>query len=143
MELISFAIFIVLQLIALVHFGWAFGMAWPAKHREALPMMVVGLPEGTPMPAPAVTVLVAIAISSLGMVALWGAGVANIGAFEGVKGWALICVAAIFGMRGVMTYLPFGPLKAAVQPFRSLDLRFFGPLCLMLATGYLAVFLSL
>ena len=66
MELISFVIFTVLQLIALVHFGWAFGMAWPAKHREALPMMVVGLPEGTPMPSVAVTVVVAIAISGLG-----------------------------------------------------------------------------
>ncbi|MBL1436604.1 MAG: DUF3995 domain-containing protein [Rhodobacteraceae bacterium] len=143
MELISFAIFVVLQLVSLVHFGWAFGMAWPAKHRAALPMMVVGLPEGSPMPSVAVTVLVAIAISGLGLVALWGAGMVNIFAFEGLKGWVLICVAAIFGIRGVMTYLPFGPLKAAVQPFRSLDLRYFGPLCLMLATGYFVIFLSL
>jgi len=143
MELISFSIFTVLQLVALVHLGWAFGMAWPAKQRALLPMMVVGVPEGTPMPSAAPTVVVAIAISGLGVVALWGVGVVNMLAFEGVKGWALIGVAAIFGIRGVMTYLPFGPLKATVEPFRTLDLRYFAPLCLMLAAGYLAIFLSL
>ncbi|NOR63947.1 MAG: DUF3995 domain-containing protein [Rhodobacteraceae bacterium] len=118
-------------------------MAWPAKQRVLLVPMVVGLPEGTPMPPAALTVVVAIAISSLGVVALWGAGGIALPVFEGLKGWALISVAAIFAIRGVMTYLPFGPLKATVEPFRTLDFRYFAPLCLLLAAGYLTIFLSL
>lgn len=143
MELISFAVFAVLQLVSLMHLGWAFGMAWPAKQRAALPAMVVGLPEGTPMPSPILTVVVAVAISCSGWVALWGAGVIGLPAIEGMQGWALLGTAAVFGLRGVATYLPFGPLRASVEPFRTLDLHYFAPLCLLLGTGFLVIFLSL
>jgi len=143
MELISFAIFSVLLVVSLVHLGWAFGMAWPAKQREMLVPAVVGLPKGTPMPPAALTVLVAFAILGLGVVALWGAGLFALPAFAGLKGWALLGVAAIFGLRGVATYLPFGPFKVSVEPFRTLNWRYFSPLCLLLSAGYMTIFLSL
>ena len=143
MELISWIIFLVLGLIALVHFGWAFGMAWPAKQRELLVETVVGLPRGAPMPSAALTVIVAIAIMVLGVIALWGAGVISVPVNTNGKSWVLLGAAAIFGLRGTASYLPFGPLQASVDPFRTLDLRYFAPLCLLLASGYIAIFLSL
>ncbi len=106
-------------------------------------MMVVGTPKETPMPSPMLTVVVAVAISGLGVPALWGAGVVFPQSYQGFKGWAMLGEAAIFGLRGMATYLPFGPLQASVEPFRTLDRRYFAPLCLLLSTGFLAIFAAL
>lgn len=143
MDLISISLFTVLQLIALVHFGWAFGMAWPAKQRAALGAMVVGSPPSTPMPSTALTIAAASAISGLGFTALWGAGYFTLPIIEAFKGWALCLVAAVFLLRGIATYLPFGPLQAAVEPFRTLDRRYFAPLCLLLSAGFVALLIPL
>ncbi len=142
MALISYIIFAVLLLVSLVHLGWAFGIAWPAKTREMLVPTVVGLPKGTPMPSALLTVTVAFAILALGVVALWGAGGVALPIFAELKGWALLGGAAIFGVRGVATYLPFGALRASAEPFRTLDRRYFAPLCLLLSAGYIVIFLS-
>jgi len=143
MELISYSIFAVLSAISVMHIGWALGMAWPAKSCADLPAMVVGIPKGSPMPPAAATLVVAAGIFGLGMAALWGAGVFSLGALNSYCGWVLLAIAAIFALRGVATYLPFGPLQASVEPFRTLDRRYFAPLCLLLASGYLLIFSSL
>jgi len=143
MELISYTIFTVLSVVFVVHIGWAFGMAWPAKSRADLPAIVAGVPKGSPMPPAVLTLVVAVGIFGLGIAALWGAGVFSLGALNSYRGWVLLAIAAIFVLRGVATYLPFGPLQASVQPFRTLDLRYFAPLCLLLASGYLLIFSSL
>ena len=49
--------------------------------------------------------------------------------------WALVVV---FAGRGFATYLPT-PLAQAVEPFRTLDRRFYAPLCLSLGIGYLLI----
>ncbi len=139
--MISYGIFAVLASVSALHIGWAFGMAWPAKTRAELSIMVVGTPESSPMPPVWLTLAVAAAILALGVAALWGAGlVAGLAAY---RPWAMLAIAAVFALRGVVTYLPFGPLQASVQPFRRLDRRYFAPLCLLLAVGYLALYLAL
>lgn len=143
MTLVAIAMFLVLQAVALVHVGWALGMRWPAKSRAALSATVIGVPEGTPMPPAWLTLGVAVGISLLGCVALWGGGVVSISVISGYRSWGLIGVAMIFGVRGIFTYLPFGALQASVEPFRSLDRRYFAPLCLALALGYLVIFTGL
>ena len=143
MELISYAIFGILLAVSLVHIGWAFGMVWPAKTRADLVATVAGAPKGSPMPPAWLTLAVAVGIFVLGLMALWGAGVVSFGVPDGYKGLVLLGVAAVFGLRAALTYMPFGPLQAAVEPFRTLDLHYFAPLCLLLAAGYLAIYLSL
>ena len=143
MELISYAIFSILLAVSIVHIGWAFGMVWPAKTRADLVATVAGAPKGSPMPPAWLTLVVAIAIFGLGLMALWGAGVVSFVALDGYKGLVLLSIVAIFGLRGALTYMPFGPLQASVEPFRTLDLRYFAPLCLLLAAGYLTIFLGL
>ncbi len=142
MTLVAYGIFVVLAAVSALHIGWAFGMAWPAKTRTDLPAMVVGIPEGSPMPPAWLTLAVAIAILALGAAALWGAGVVFAAAFGAYRPWAMLAIAAVFALRGVATYLPFGPLQASVQPFRRLDRRYFAPLCLLLAAGYVALYLA-
>ena len=143
MPLIAITLFTTLMVVAIVHIGWAFGMSWPAKTRAELPAMVVGIPAGSPMPPAALTSAVGLAIFGLGAAALWGAGLISLWRADTYRTWVLAAIAAIFALRGIMTYLPFGPLQASVEPFRSLDRRYFAPLCLLLAAGYFAIFLSL
>ncbi len=143
MGLISFAIFIVLLLVSLLHLSWAFGLAWPAKTRVDLGAMVVGTPKGVPMPSSGLTVLVAIFIFGLGLAALWGANMFSLGRIDGLKIWVLPAIITVFSVRGATSYLPFGPLQSSAEPFRSLDRHYFAPLCLLLAAGYLTIFLSL
>ncbi len=140
MTLIPYCIFVVLAAVSALHVGWAFGMAWPAKTRAGLPAMVVGTPEGSSMPPAWLTLAVAAAILALGVAALWGAGmVAGLTAY---RPWVMLAMAAVFALRGMATYLPFGPLQASAQPFRRLDRHYFAPLCLLLAAGYLALYLA-
>ncbi len=129
-------VFLTLQAVAFIHLGWAFGMSWPAASRDALGAMVVGVPEGTPMPSRGLTILVAMGISAAGWLALWGAGWFSLGGLDGLRPWALAAAGVIFTLRGVMTYLPFGPLQASVEPFRSLDRLYFAPLIWLLAAGF-------
>jgi len=143
MVLISWIIFLILSVVSGVHIGWAFGMAWPAHSRAKLGSVVAGVAEGKPMPPAWLTFIVALAIFGLGAAALWGAGVISVSTLGAYKGWVLISITIVFFARGVLTYLPFGPLQAAVQPFRTLDLRYFAPLCLLLAAGYVTIYLGL
>ena len=143
MALISYAIFAILSVVSLLHFGWAFGMAWPAKTRAELPAWVAGAPIGSPMPPAALTFGVAIAIFGLGVAALWGAAVFSLSGLDVYRAGVLLAITAVFALRGIATYLPFGPLHAAVEPFRRLDLRYFAPLCLWLAAGYFTLYMGL
>lgn len=142
MVLISWIIFLILSVVSGVHIGWALGMAWPAQSRAKLVSMVAGVAEGNPMPPAWLTFAVALAIFGLGSAAIWGAGVFSAGVMDAFKGWVLLAIAAVFFLRGALTYMPFGPLRSAVQPFRALDLRYFAPFCLLLAAGYLVIFLG-
>lgn len=139
--LVAYGIFAVLAAVSTLHIGWAFGMAWPAKTRAGLSAMVVGTPEGSPMPPVWLTLAVAAGILALGVAALWGAGVVT--GLAAYRPWAMGAIAAVFALRGAATYLPIGPLQASVQPFRRLDRRYFAPLCLLLAAGYLALYIAL
>lgn len=143
MALISWGIFCILSAVVVVHLGWGFGMVWPAKSHAELGPMVVGTQAGVPMPSTALTLVVAAAIFGVALVAPWGAGAFSLGVLDGFKNWVLLAAIAVFGLRGVASYLPFGPLQASAAPFRTLDRRYFAPLCLLLAAGYLAIFLSL
>jgi len=139
MIVIAFLVFLILQAVALLHLGWAFGMSWPAESREMLSAAVVGRPESCQMPPRWLTIMAAMGISLAGWVALWGAGWFGPEILDGLRGWALGAAAVIFALRGGMSYLPFGPLQASVEPFRTLDIRYFSPLCLALALGYLLI----
>jgi drug/metabolite transporter (DMT)-like permease len=54
----------------------------------------------------------------------------------------LAVLAAIFLLRGVASYLPFGPIGDTVEPFRTLNIRYYGPLILSIGVGYLSLLLS-
>ena len=137
---ISYAMFTVLQAVALIHLGWAFGMAWPAKSRVLLRPMVVGTPKHVQMPPAALTVFVSVVISVIGFMALWGVEQFSLMALDGFRPAPILLASFVFFVRGVATYLPFGMLTKSVEPFRTLDRSYFAPLCLLLSLGYFLMY---
>ncbi len=137
---------------ALVHAGWATGMSWPGENRDALADLVVGV---RPFPSAPLT---------LGVVGLIGLGIGLVRhESKEVEGrglrqldsnvetppmtlpeplvsrllrWSAWAVPAVLAARGVgglvVSALEIGP---AADVFRHWDLRFYSPLCLVLAAA--------
>ncbi len=135
--MIAWVIFAVLQAIAAIHILWAFGVYWPARSGKELSAMVAGVQNPNTMPPTALTIFVAGCFSAMGIAALWAAGVIDLPWLAAIQGKLALLLAAIFVGRGVLTYMPFGPLTKACEPFRTLDRRAFAPLGIFLGLGFL------
>ncbi len=94
------------------------------------------------MPGLLLTLVVAGGIAAAGVVALWGGGALALQLPVWMRTASLAVLAAIFLLRGIASYLPFGPLSDTVEPFRTLDMRYYAPLILVIGLGYLALLWS-
>ncbi len=139
MTLVSILIFVVLGATAILHILWGFGMTWPARDGQGLSDMVVGTKGATIMPGLLLTLAVAVGIAAAGAIALWGGGVIALPLPTWMRTTSLAVLAAIFLLRGIATYLPFSPLANTVEPFRTLDMRYYAPLILATGLGYLVL----
>ncbi len=135
--MVAWAIFTVLQMIAAIHILWAFGVYWPARSGKELSAMVAGVQNPDTMPPTALTVVVAGCFSAMGIAALWEAGMIDLPWIAVLQGKIAVLLTVIFIGRGVLTYLPIGPLTKACEPFRTYDRRAFAPLSLCLGLGFL------
>ena len=127
--------YVVLSGAALAHVLWALGVWWPIWDERRLARTVVGAPGITKMPPSWASALVA---------AAWGiSGVVLFGLTQGMAvipdrllvwaGWALV---AVFGLRGLASYvLPLFSVRME-EPFARLNLMVYGQLCLILAAGF-------
>lgn len=132
----------ILFVVALVHMGWAFGMKWPAKDERTLIKTVIGHPDIKKMPSRYLTLNVALAIAFAGLLALIGAQVIATPFPFWATDSALVILALIFTARGVSSYVTDGPLGQRVEPFATLDRRYYAPLCLLLSACYWVIFFS-
>jgi uncharacterized protein DUF3995 len=129
-------LFAALACIAALHLYWAFGGLWPATSPAELAQTVIGSDGKDGMPGRGLTMLVATLIFMAGawpLVHLSGlvpAGFGRLGL------WALV---AVFLGRGLVTYALPGLAQKMSAPFRSLNARYFSPLCLALGVGFLAI----
>ncbi|WP_428542184.1 DUF3995 domain-containing protein [Profundibacter sp.] len=122
MTLVAALIFVVLTMTALLHIAWAFGVTWPAKDEQALVNAVLGVEGASKLPPLGLTLVVAGGMIAAGIIALWGAGVVSMPFPDWIRSAGLAVLAAIFLLRGVVTYLPF-PMPAS-QPFYRLNRLF-------------------
>ncbi|WP_282182353.1 DUF3995 domain-containing protein [Aliiroseovarius marinus] len=127
--------YLILLGAGLAHVLWALGVWWPIWDEQRLARTVVGAPGITKMPPGWASALVA--------AALGGSGIVLFGLTQGMAvipdrllvwaGWVLV---AVFGLRGVASYvLPLFSVRME-EPFARLNLMFYGPLCLILAAGF-------
>lgn len=139
MILISFPIFLILIATALLHTAWAFGSTWPEKDEQTLIYTVVGSKNATQMPPALLTILVALSIAFAGVIALWGTGHITLPLPQWIRTAGLITLTVVFLIRGFATYLQFGPLHHSVEPFLTLNRRYFSPLILAIGAGFLSI----
>ncbi len=140
---ISILVFVILLATASIHVLWGFGGTWPLRTKQELINAVVGAKGMTRMPGKFLTLLVAVGIAAAGVFALWGGGVVDLPLPSWMRIASLAVLAAIFLLRGVASYLPFGPIGDTVEPFRTLNMRYYGPLILAIGVGYLSLLLSI
>jgi hypothetical protein len=118
----------VLLLIAAVHVLWAVGFWWPIRDEERLVAAVVGTRNATRMPGPIPCALVAVAL----ITAAWWPWFA--------PGWlrqgGLVLLATVFLIRGILPWRAGWRRMTSQEPFRTLDSRYYGPLCLALGLGF-------
>ncbi len=137
MILVAGMIFLVLTVTALLHIAWGVGVTWPAKSEQALVDAVLGMEGASKIPSLGLTLAVAGGMLAAAVIALWGAGVVALPLPEWIRTAGLATLAAIFLLRGVVTYLPV-PMPA-VQPFYRLNRLYYSPLILVIGAGYLAL----
>ena len=129
---IASLVFIPLLAAFFAHFLWAVGSTWPAKNEELLAHTVIGDAGRTRMPPRPVTALIAFAILAAGLVALSLA--------DPEPGTAMLILGAIMALvflgRGAVGYTRFWAKRASAEPFRTLDRKFYSPLCLALGVGF-------
>lgn len=135
--MLPLVLFAVLTLIAALHVYWGFGGLWPANSERALINTVVGSPRARAMPALAPTLVVAGLIFLAGVFGLLAGGVIP-GVVHVLARIAAGVLAVIFIGRGVVGWaIDLGVIQADVtEPFRTLDLWFYSPLCFGLGAAF-------
>lgn len=124
----------VLIAIALLHLAWGFKLRWPAADERALVATVIGFRGATVMPPFMSCLLVAIALTVVALLV-----VLDRVRPSGLEHFALFGAAAVFLARGVAAWTPAWRRLTPQQPFARLDAGFYGPLCLAIGAGLIAV----
>lgn len=123
--------------LAGVHLYWAFGGRWPGHDEVSLVEHVVGRTAGMRAPGPLASAAVAAALAVGGLLVL--AVLVPSSPLEPwlrAGRWGLLTV---FALRGLATYVPPVFRYAEGTPFARLNRRAYGPLCLAIALGLLAL----
>lgn len=138
-QIMALGLVLSLSLIALVHVYWGLGGVWPAANAEALARAVVGRGGLRRMPPPLACFAVALALFGC---ALWV--VLRVGWLAPSLPPLLMIVAGapmsfIFLARGIAAYLSPWRRRLTAEPFATLDRYLYGPLCIAIGLGYLAL----
>ena len=137
MMLIALFLTLTMAFVAGLHAYWARGGLWPAKSEQELSGMVVGDPRLTGMPPRSLTWLVA---GVLAGIAAWPLILAPF--LSMILPWGLLVAAtfllsAVFLARGIASYVAGVKRLNAVEPFRRLNRRYYGPFCILVGLGFL------
>jgi hypothetical protein len=139
LTVIAIVLFLVLSGIAGLHAYWAFGGLWPCDDEETLVRTVVGTKHRSVMPPVWLTLVVvallfAASLLPLSVTPVFTGLLPPILAYGGLAG-----LAAVFAARGLLAFTAAFHQRHGTEPFVTLDRRIYGPLCLTIGAGYLAL----
>ncbi len=128
-----FSLCLALPILALsgLHLLWALGIWFPLRSEVALAHAATGFPSAATMPSPLLCALVAAVLLIGASLPFWPES-----PMRSLMIWGM---AAIFVGRGAVTYTAFWRRLTPVEPFATLDRRYYGPLCLILGALSAAV----
>lgn len=130
------ALCLVLGLTAALHLYWAVGGSWPAADREHLPATVIGTTSAA-MPPAGLTLCVAVLIAMAGVLPLIWTGAIDLPLPRWLVGAGMGINVVIFLVRGLVPYSPLWQRFEVVEPFETLNRRYFSPLIIALGLGFL------
>ena len=134
MILLAAVLTAVLLPIAALHAYWGLGGVWPASDVAALARAVVG--DGrTRMPPPWSCFAVAVVLAG---VAAWPWVILAGARHDGVVVVSIV-IAGVFFLRGLAGYSPRWRSRFPVEPFAARDRQIYSPLCMVIATGFMAL----
>ncbi len=119
---------VVLLALSVLHVLWGIGYWFPIQDESALVRTVTGFAGAEEMPGAVPCALVAVALF-MAVSCLWWPP----GAFRFL---ALSVIGTVFVARGAAAFAPFWRKLTPVEPFATLDRKYYGPLCLMLGLGF-------
>jgi hypothetical protein len=130
---VAYLTFLPLLTVGFAHLLWALGTTWPIHSETLLAQTVIGRPGVTRMPNRLLTLLVAVALFAMALVAMGLADKMDGGLTRTVLGVAL---AIIFLGRGILGYTSFWRERFPTEPFATLDRKNYSPLCLWIGAGF-------
>ena len=128
MNILGFALALVLAALAGVHLYWAAGGVWPGTDQKSCARAVAGFKgiDRMPPPAAAVGVALALVVSALLALVLTGSIVAPLPAWLLVL--AAACASLVFLGRGIAGFTPAWRRLTPEMPFARNDVLYFSPL---------------
>lgn len=138
---IALFVFGILASVAALHVIWAFGKSWPTQDRKALARTVIGV-QSEQMPPAGVTLVVAGLIFAVGCLPWVWLSVLPFPISRTLAEVFMWAAVAVFALRGAATYTFYAKIHEPIEPFARLNRRYFSPLCLALAAGFLVLALA-
>ncbi len=142
-SLVAVLLSAILAGIAGLHLYWALGGVWPATDRQSLSRMVVG-DRNSPDAMPPTVIGLGAALA-IGMTAFWPLLLSGLVVLPWMFDWSIfwggVLFAGVFLLRAMAGFASRLWRGRALEPFATLDRRYYSPLCLVLGIGY-AVLLS-
>ena len=134
MTVLAVALTVGLLALAALHLLGALGVWWPRREEKALVRAVVGVAKAERMPGPIPCAIVVAACALAASLPWWPDGVA--------RQAALLIAAGSLLLRGAMPWMRAWRRVALQEPFARLDRALYGPLCLVMAGGFLLLALD-
>jgi hypothetical protein len=131
---------LVLIVLAVLHAWWGFGGLWPGHDERHLVGLVVGRTRSMKMPGLVASLLVATALLAAAVLVALRAKLISIDfgtPVDGLVRMAFWIACAVFALRGVVGFIPPIFAYARGTPFETLNRRFYSPLCLLIAMGFI------
>jgi hypothetical protein len=135
----SAILIIVLAALSALHAWWGVGGRWPGHDERSLVELVVGRTRSMQMPSFVASMLVASALAVVAVLVALQGKVISVdfdvpGEWLVQTGFWIVC--AVFALRGVAGFIPPIFAYADGTPFARLNRRFYSPLCLLIAAGF-------
>jgi hypothetical protein len=133
--LLAAAIALDLLAIAALHAYWGFGGVWPGVDAGDCARRVVGSRGVRQMPAPVPSFAVVAALLIAMLVALSLGGWIDLPLPAALVSLVAVAAALVFLGRGIAGFTPAWRRLTPEQPFATLDVRYYSPLCLAIGAG--------
>lgn len=121
---------VLLLALGVLHVLWGIGYWFPIEDEAQLVRSVAGFAGAEEMPGAVPCALVAVALF-MAVTCLWWPP----GPFRFL---ALCVIGAVFVLRGAAAFTPFWRKLTPLEPFATLDRKYYGPLCLLVGLGFFA-----